>query len=55
MPRTPLEPFLHLKQLQISSAEKIRLKNVWKLCPPPFQNPMPLRSNESDRCSLGPY
>ena len=37
-PRTPLEPFSFLNQLQISSAEKNTLEKMWKLCPPPFQS-----------------
>ena len=39
MPPDPLEPFLFLNELQISSADKkIRLKAMWKLCPlPPLQ------------------
>ena len=31
MPPDPLEPFLCLSQLQISSTEKKHLKKVWKL------------------------
>ena len=36
-PRTPLELSWFLNQLQICSAEKIRLKKTWKLWPPPFK------------------
>ena len=37
-PRTPLEPFLFLNQLQITYAEKIRLKsNMEIIAPPPFK------------------
>ena len=37
-PRSPLEPFLFLNQLQISSVKKIRSKKMWKLwSPSPFK------------------
>ena len=59
MPPDPLESFLCLNQLQISSAEKkLRLKKVWKLWPPPSFSKFlasSLRRDESNRGSLGPH
>ena len=37
MPPDPLKPFVFLNQLQISSAEKLRLKKMWKLWPSPLK------------------
>ena len=37
-PQTPLEIFLFLNQLQISSAEKIRLKKYMEIMVPSFKN-----------------
>ena len=52
MSPNPLEPFLCLNELQISSAEK----NTLEKSAPPFKiSRSPLRKDESDCCSLGPH
>ena len=56
MPPDPLEFFLCLNQLQISSAEKNTLEKSVEITAPlsKFLASL-LRRDESDRCSVGPH
>ena len=54
-PPDPPQLFLFLNQLQISSAEKRKLKKMWKLCPPLlkfFATPLPALVVGKKICSL---